>query len=265
VNATKFLDSYPLYVPHSSGTDEMRAAICQEAIRRTLPELAALATELNGQLGMAETKACLVSDECAAAAEALRVHLDEQGSDKAGWHLYHYAYGRMLRDRAAIRAVCEIGLGTNNTDIVSNMGPQGRPGASLRAFRDFLPNAMIYGGDVDHRVLFQENRIVTTWVDQTVEESVKAFFGWLPDDMDLIIDDGLHSPYANLLTTRYALPKVKEGGWFVVEDVQSNSLPAWQAVASFLPRPFRPYLFQGRGGMLFAVNREFKRDHDVEI
>jgi hypothetical protein len=249
------LEMFPLYVPHSSGSDAARTAIALEAIARTLPELAALAGELKGTIGLRCVKSFPANPRDLAAAEALRTHLDSQGSDKAGFHLYHYVYGTILARREAVKAICEIGLGTNNTDVVSNMGEHGRPGASLRAFRDFLPNAAIYGGDVDRRVLFQEDRISTAYVDQTDEASLKEFFGALPDNLDLIIDDGLHSPFANLLTFRMALNKVRKGGWVVVEDVQNNSVPVWQIVTAFLPAPYIPYLLQGRGGMLFAVQR----------
>jgi hypothetical protein len=249
------LDLFPLYVPHSSGSDSARAAIAFEAINRTLPELAVLAAGLVGPKGVQETKSFPATQGEFAAAEALRVHLDREGSDKGGFHLYHYVYGAILEDRAQVRAVCEIGLGTNNLDVVSNMGAHGRPGASHRAFRDYLPNAHIYGGDVDARVLFQEDRITTLHVDQTVEASLEQFFDAIPDNLDLIIDDGLHSPFANLLTLRCSLPKIKEGGWVVVEDVQANSLPVWQTVAAFLPDTYNSHLLAGRGGMLFAVQR----------
>lgn len=251
----RLLDAFPLYVPHSTGSEPALTAIAFEAINRTMPELAALATSLWGTPGVRATKSFPHSEAEFAAAEALRVHLDAQGSDKGGFHLYHYVYGTILANREAVRRVCEIGLGTTNPNVVSNMGKDGKPGASLRAFKEFLPNATIFGGDVDHRVLFQEDRIKTTWVDQTIEESVKAFFGALPDDMDLIIDDGLHSPYANLLTMRYALDKIEEGGWFVVEDIQTNTLPVWYTVAAMLPETYDRFLFSGRGGMLFAIQR----------
>ena len=41
------------------------------------------------------------------------------------------------------------------------------PGASLRAWRDFFPNATILGADLDREVLFEEERITTGYMDQT--------------------------------------------------------------------------------------------------
>ena len=70
-------------------------------------------------------------------------------------------------DKNNIRNIFEIGLGTNYKNIVSNMGINGKPGASLRAFRDYCPNASVFGADIDKRILFEEERIKTFYVDQT--------------------------------------------------------------------------------------------------
>ena len=45
-------------------------------------------------------------------------------------------------------------MGTNNPNLVSTMGSSGRPGASLYAFKEYLPNAIIYGADIDKDILF---------------------------------------------------------------------------------------------------------------
>ena len=47
--------------------------------------------------------------------------------------------------------ILEIGLGTNNPILVSTMGSNGRPGASLYSFREYLPKSNIYGADVDKK------------------------------------------------------------------------------------------------------------------
>ena len=66
------------------------------------------------------------------------------GSDKGDHdnHNYTTVYSVLLeafRDRPV--RVFELGLGTNNPEIPSSMGIDGRPGASLRAWRGYLPNA----------------------------------------------------------------------------------------------------------------------------
>jgi hypothetical protein len=149
----------------------------------------------------------------------------------------------------------EIGIGTSNRDVVSNMGPEGRPGASLRAFREFLPQARIYGADVDRRSLFKEERIRTFFVDQTEPESFGDLSAALTHEADLIIDDGLHSPNANIATLAFGLGKLKIGGWLVVEDITPHALPVWRVVSALLPDKYESHIVAARAALLFSVQR----------
>jgi hypothetical protein len=189
------------------------------------------------------------------AASRLKALFDRYGSDKSTGHNYECLYGPLLKNPNAVTAVLEIGLGTDNVAVVSNMGQTGKPGASLRAFRDFLPNAQLYGADVDSGALFEEERIQTFFVDQTDLSSFEALGRNVQSEFDLIIDDGLHSPNANVAVMIFALGKLKRGGSFVVEDIASSALPVWQVVAALLPPAYRSRLFSARGGNMFAVER----------
>ena len=88
----------------------------------------------------------------------LRYH----GSDKSTKHNFHLIYGHLLKGRRnQSLKILEIGLGTNNPSLKSNMGIYGTPCASVRAFRDWAPNAQVYGADIDPDILVQEDRIKT--------------------------------------------------------------------------------------------------------
>jgi hypothetical protein len=241
-----------MFEPHSSGDIKDRIEIARQAINRTVPELAALGRSLGGRqvtaLGV-ET----FSRVSESGYQELGLKFEKYGSDKA-WHKYHHFYGSLFTP-GTTKMIFEIGLGTNNTDVVSNMGAAGKPGASLRAFRDFFPRAHIWGADIDKRILFTEDRINTFHVDQTDDKSLEALVGGLPDGMDLIIDDGLHSPLANLPTLRHCLPKIRQGGLVVIEDIQPNTLDVWRTVAAMLPNKYVPFLIEGHCGYLFAVQR----------
>jgi hypothetical protein len=164
-------------------------------------------------------------------AAKLAALFDRYGSDKAAAHDYTPIYCEIL---SALRqkpapTILEIGLGTNNPNKVSTMGAGGKPGASLRAFRDFLPNAMVYGADVDTDILFTEERIKTAAVDQTVPDSFAGMTDALGcRSFDLIIDDGLHTTLSNLNTLIFALPSLNAGGYAVIEDIAGGSVLAWQ-------------------------------------
>jgi hypothetical protein len=144
------------------------------------------------------------------------------GSDKGiGWHTYTPFYQALfLGRRDTVSALFELGLGTNNEDIPSNMGTHGKPGASLRGWRDYFPNAHIYGADVDQRILFSEDRIETFYVDQCEPSTFDALWARLPGlELDFFLDDGLHTIEAARITLAHSIDKVKSGGYYIIEDV----------------------------------------------
>ena len=186
-------------------------------------------------------------------ANTLKKVFDSYGCDKAQNHDYHYVYGAVLKNLGKTDSMLEIGLGTTNTDVVSNMGKIWVPGNSLRAFREYLPESEIYGADVDKRILFQEERIKTYFVDQTDESTIKALNKEIPGKLDLLIDDGLHAPNANMAVLANAFDKIRAGGWLVIEDISPEALPIWSVTSALLPPQYTSYLIEAKGGMVFAV------------
>jgi len=250
------LKAFPSFAPNSAGSRQARGEITARTIRRIIPLLQDFAETATGGLQpVLDIAEFCKTPEDAEAADALKEMLDRHGSDKATVNNYHHLYGPILRDRDAVGKILEIGLGTNNTDIVSNMGENGRPGASLRAFRDFCPSAMIFGADIDRRILFAEERIETHFVDQTDTASLDDLSAKLPGDFDLIVDDGLHAPDANLATLRFAMAKLRIGGWAIIEDINPGQTAFWQLVAALVPPNFEKFLIKSRHSMLFAVRR----------
>lgn len=161
-------------------------------------------------------------------------------SDKSTTHNYNILYSHILTllGKNEKLNLLEIGLGTNNPNIVSSMGTEGRPGASIYAFREYLPNAQIYGADVDKDILFQDERIKTAFVDQMKPETFQTMlesFGDIPK-FDFIIDDGLHSIAANFNTLLFALDNLKNGGWFVVEDIGETMVDNWRVIDNILKK-----------------------------
>ena len=165
-------------------------------------------------------------------AEIFRRH----GSDKSAKHDYYLVYSRLIEAFVARPSkLVEVGLGTNNVTIKSSMGLYGTPGASLRAFRELLPQARIYGGDIDRNILFQEDRISTSFVDQTDPTTLRDFARWCGDGIDLFIDDGLHEPDGNFSTAAAMLDRLAPDGVYVCEDILERYLGLWIAFAALLP------------------------------
>jgi len=256
VTSLDVLRSFPLFSPFSAGRYKDKAALTIQTINQTIPLLSTFSSSFGApRLPVESITTFPKSPEDARAVVELKRCLDMHGSDKANIHNYHFLYGPILKDRAGVKRVLEIGLGTDNTDVVSNMGHQGRPGASLRAFREFLEVAEIFGADIDRRILFREDRITTFFVDQTDLASFEALAQLVPGDMDLVIDDGLHSPNANIASLSFALTKVKVGGWAVVEDINPDAIPLWEVVSALLPEKYQRHLLRAEAGVVFAVQK----------
>jgi hypothetical protein len=121
--------------------------------------------------------------------------------------------------------VFECGLGTNNPDLPSNMGVNGKPGASLRVWKDYFPNATIYGADIDKDVLFEEPRIKTYYVDQLDPESISDMWEEVGvRDFDFMVDDGLHTFEAGSTLFTNSISKLAQHGVYVIEDVSGPDL-----------------------------------------
>jgi len=252
----ELIETFPIYVPYSAGGEMDRAKLTIQTINQIFPFLSSLAASAGARtVEVKDISTFPESKEDFEAVQSLKKYLDDYGSDKANHHHYHNLYGVILRNRSEVRGVLEIGMGTNNTDVVSNMGSAGKPGASLRAFRDFLGKAKIYGADIDQRILFTEERIDTFFVDQVDPASFVKLGKSIPSQLDLIIDDGLHSPDANVETLKFGLTKVKVGGWVVVEDIGMEALPVWEVVSALLPSNYEPFIFSDEGSIVFAVKK----------
>jgi len=156
------------------------------------------------------------------------------GSDKGlSSHNYTTFYSAIFRGkrRLKIRRVFELGIGSNNLDTPSNMGVEGTPGASLRGWRGYFPNATVFGADIDKGILFDEDRIHTYYCDQQDSKSINSM--WvknreLRENFDFIVEDGLHSFRPNICFLESSVNKLKVGGIYVVEDVDEYVIRLWQ-------------------------------------
>lgn len=155
-------------------------------------------------------------------------------SDKAsGPHSRHHNYTKLYSEmfsplRYERLNVLEIGIGSVNTNIPSNMtggdlGHHYKPGASVRGWHAYFPNANIFACDIDRDILdFEEPRVTGFYFDQTNEDQIIDTInnGALKNVMfDIIIDDGLHHFPTNCDVMKHLLPRVKAGGYYIIEDI----------------------------------------------
>ena len=131
------------------------------------------------------------------------------GTDKAPELKHHYTefYESMFQGkRGAVKKVVEIGIGT---------------GASLRMWRDYFPNAQVYGADISTDTLFQDERIETMQCDQRNRADLERLVSRTGADVDLFIDDGLHRWYHQANTCKTVMPWLQKRAVYVIEDVHS--------------------------------------------
>ncbi len=150
--------------------------------------------------------------------------MNKYGSDKGNknnHHNYSEFYSEyFFNKRHEVKNFLEIGLGTNDINIQSNMGINGTPLASLRAWQDFFVNATIYGADIDKKILKNEERIKTFYVDQTDPETIKEMFKNMQvNKFDIILEDGLHEFNANICFFENAVNFLDDQGTYIIEDV----------------------------------------------
>jgi SAM-dependent methyltransferase len=144
---------------------------------------------------------------------------------KNSWHNYTTFYYSIFKDlREKNIRIFELGLGTNNINLPSNMGSNGRPGASLYGWQEFFPNSDIFGADIDTDILFNTGNIKTFYCDQTNPHIIK--YMWkeptLEENFDIIIEDGLHTFDANVCFFENSIHKLKPNGYFIIEDIINN-------------------------------------------
>jgi hypothetical protein len=172
---------------------------------------------------MEHTELCVIMGEC--------------GSDKGhrdinrSWHNYTLLYHKLFNvNKNNKLRVFELGLGTNNVNLPSNMGINGKPGASLYGWAKFFPNASIFGADIDRDILFQTDRIKTYYCDQLNPSEIKEMWNnrdlWEP--FDIIIEDGLHHFDANVCFFENSIFKLKRGGYYIIEDINRAFHQSWK-------------------------------------
>ena len=247
------LKTFPLFESHGWGLYPIRAKLTIKCINQLVPALSSFCNEsTENRLFQKEIQTYFSKSP---ETEQLGKLFNKYGSDKATTHNYYLLYASILKSQKSVNKIFEIGLGTNNIDIVSTMGKKGHPGASLRAFRDFCPNAEIYGADFDSRILFQEKGIKTFYVDQTEPNTLEAIRKKIGNNFDLMIDDGLHSPNANLHSLKFFLPLLKVGGYAVIEDVNFLTADLWKVISSILEQNYVSTFIKTKASCVFVVKK----------
>jgi hypothetical protein len=141
----------------------------------------------------------------------LRKLFDKYDCDKGRKHNYEKVYEQFfepLKDKEI--SILEVGIWK---------------GQSLQVFKDYFPNAQIYGIDIFVRTMPEEIDILTNdnvhWavMDSTNPNCGSKLSKIWDTKFDIIIDDGLHEPEAQAQTLKTLWPLLKPNGSYFVEDI----------------------------------------------
>jgi len=130
---------------------------------------------------------------------------------------FYWEYFKDKRDK--VKKVFEFGIGSHESmdRVVSNY----TVGASLYMWRDFFPNALVYGADISPKAQIKDKRIKTFVCDETDLEKVKKIIKKVGFDIDLFVDDAYHQTDVQVNLFKTVFPLLKKGVLYVIEDVNS--------------------------------------------
>ena len=154
-------------------------------------------------------------------------------------HSYSSEYYRhLVKYKESFSNVLEIGIG-NNELMIPLCGEDYIIGASLKAWKEFFPNANIYGVDIAEDSIFFEERISCFYTDQSSQTELDKTISEIRNhsnlpsmQFDMIIDDGSHIVEHMLLTFESLGKYVKPDGIYIIEDIQKKDLHNFETINS---------------------------------
>ena len=148
---------------------------------------------------------------------------DKRGHDYLEKYQRHFSSLRFGRIN-----LLEIGIGGYEDP---NAG-----GNSLRMWKKYFPFGRVHGIDIVDKSSLAERRIQIHQGSQTdlpFLESVMEKV--LP--VTIIIDDGSHISKDVITTFKFLFPKLRKGGWYVVEDIQTSYWKVFEGDPKDLANP----------------------------
>ena len=140
----------------------------------------------------------------------------KHGTDKAFFYADFY---ETLFAGMKVSKLLELGIGSPETmkESVSRAGwTDYKPGASLRMWAEYFPEAQIYAMDRNRNILINEGRIHSQWFEQSDVLTYRCF----NNQFDIIIDDGSHELMDQLTARSYFVPlSLANGGIYITEDL----------------------------------------------
>jgi hypothetical protein len=140
------------------------------------------------------------------------------GTDKFGMHYYTDAYDALMAGhRKRPVALLELGVGGYSRTI---------GGESLLMWQAYFSKGRIYGIDIEDKTALSQGRIRVFQCSQADARRLTELCSEI-GPFDFVIDDGSHVNADQIASFRILWPFVKDGGAYVVEDVQTSYWPKY--------------------------------------
>ena len=151
------------------------------------------------------------------------------GTDKCPQikHSYTPFYYKYLKHkRNSTKKFMEFGIGHTRKNWHNPKGlselkliPNLISGASLRMWRDFFPNAQVFGVDISSQTMFTDKRIKTYICDETKKKAIASLIKKTGNDIDIVLDDASHHVEHQIGLAKSLLPLLKKDVIYIIEDV----------------------------------------------
>lgn len=138
---------------------------------------------------------------------------NETGTDKNTVHSYGDVYASILSTLKENASNSSTALHILEIGIYS--------GAFLRVLHEYIPDAVIYGIDIDISRVRYINNTPNVHIYQ-MDGNDPSSAPTLNQTYDLIIEDGSHAVKDQIITLDNFAPYLKSGGTYIIEDIQDN-------------------------------------------
>ena len=93
-------------------------------------------------------------------------------------------------------------------------------GDSLAALKSFLKNSLIIGVDKNpYASKYNSKSIKLLYCDTRSLKNLRNISSHVGNDLDIIIDDGSHVPYQQIITFLELFKNLKDGGYYIIEEL----------------------------------------------
>jgi hypothetical protein len=180
----------------------------------------------------------------------MTAHKNITQSDKFFWHGYVPFYEQFFLNREFLK-IAEFGV---------------FKGDSIRWLLERFPLSTVHGADIlDYQTSWPvDPRFHFTQLDQSNRSEIKSFLN--KENFELIIEDGSHIPEHQVNCLIEGLPKLKNGGIYILEDIQT-SLPHHpiHQEKKRLFKKAKPVIKGNALSVLLAIDHYRKINHSITL